>query len=195
MDILFYSNYCKHSQNVIQYLAKNGLTSKINCICIDKRQKDPKTNQTIIIMEHGNHIVLPPNIHSVPSLLLTNDKYKVLFGEDIMKHYEPTVTVNNDQATNYNGEPIAFQLNGTNSGIVSENYTFYQMTPDELSAKGKGGLRQMYNYVKATHDPNFINTPPDTYQPDKISNNITIDILQQKRNEDINTNTPQSQYI
>jgi hypothetical protein len=134
MDILFYSNYCKHSQNTIQYLAKNGLTNKINCICIDKRQKDPKTNQTVIIMEHGKHIVLPPNINSVPSLLLTNDKYKVLFGEDIIKHYEPKVTANNDEATNNNGEPVAFQLNGTNTGIVSENYTFYKMTPDDLSA-------------------------------------------------------------
>jgi hypothetical protein len=188
MDILFYSNYCKHSQKIIQYLAKNGFSDKINSICIDKRAKDPITNQMIITIENGKKMTLPPNIHSVPSLLLINDKYKVLLGEDIIEHFEPSVTLNNNEATNYNGEPVAFQLNGTNNGIVSENYTFYKMTPDELGTKGNGGMRQMYNYVKATHDPNFINTPPDTYRPDKISNNITIDVLQQKRNEDINTN-------
>lgn len=198
MDILFYSNYCKHSQKIIQYIAKNGLSEKINSICIDKRKRDANTNQTIITLENGKTLILPPNIHSVPSLLLTSEKYRVLLGEDIIQHYEPSVINNNDEATNYNGEPMAFQLNnGMTSGIVSENYTFYNMTPDELSAKGKGGMRQMYNYVKATHDPHFINTPPDTYRPDKISNNITIDVLQQKRNEDIDANArpPQNHYI
>jgi hypothetical protein len=34
-------------------------------------------------------------------------------------------------------------------------------------------------------DLNFIQTPPDTYRPDKLSNNVTIDTLQQQRNEEI----------
>jgi hypothetical protein len=59
------------------------------------------------------------------------------------------------------------------------------MTPDELSAKGRGGERQMYNYVSANHDTMNIRTPPDTYQPDKLSNEITIDVLEQKRNSEI----------
>jgi hypothetical protein len=187
MDILYYSNYCKHSQKVIQFIVKNNLSEKINCICIDKRKRDPINNQLIVALENGKTIVLPPNIHSVPSLLLVNDKYRVVLGEDIIQHFEPTVVEQQNEATGYNGEPMAFQLNNSwnNGGIVSENYTFYNMTPDELSAKGKGGMRQMSNYVKATHDPFFINTPPDTYRPDKISNNVTIDTLQQKRNEDI----------
>jgi hypothetical protein len=35
-----------------------------------------------------------------------------------------------------------------------------------------------------------IATPPDTYRPDKVSQNVTIDILQQKRNEDIGGTKP-----
>ena len=35
-------------------------------------------------------------------------------------------------------------------------------------------------------DTLVINTPPDTYRPDKLSNNVTIDNLQKQRNEEMN---------
>jgi hypothetical protein len=53
MDILYYSNYCKHSQKLIQTLTKGNLADKISCICIDKRSKDPKTNQLYIHFNSG----------------------------------------------------------------------------------------------------------------------------------------------
>ena len=77
-DILYYSNYCKHSQNIIQYFAKNNLTEKISFICIDKRIIDQKTGYTNIILENGKKVLLPPNIHHVPSLLLTKQNNKVI---------------------------------------------------------------------------------------------------------------------
>ena len=40
MDILYYSNYCKHSQKLINILTKNNMSDKISFICIDKRKKD-----------------------------------------------------------------------------------------------------------------------------------------------------------
>ena len=190
MDILYYSNYCKHSQKVIQYLVKNTLADQINCICIDKRQRDPTNNQIVITLENGRKTVLPPNVHSVPALLLVNDKYRLILGEDILQHFQPHVREKNEEAVGYNGEPVAYPLGmggGGMGGIVSESYTYYNMTPEELSAQGKGGMRQLHNYVKATHDPIFINTPPDTYRPDKISNEVTIDVLQQNRNAEIST--------
>ena len=64
------------------------------------------------------------------------------------------------------------------------------MSPDELSAKGNGGMRQMYNYVSASHEPSVIPTPPDNYRPDKISEGISLDDLQQQRNADV---TPKTQ--
>jgi hypothetical protein len=59
------------------------------------------------------------------------------------------------------------------------------MTPDELSAKGNGQRRQMHNYVSVKNDNNTIKTPPDTYKPNKVSGDLTIEDLQQQRNMDL----------
>lgn len=190
MDNLYYSNYCKHSQKIIQHLSKTNIRDKINFICIDKRVREPKNNQIYIALENGTKVILPPNIHSVPALLLIKQNYRVVYGDEVMKQLEPYIMNQKDIATNRNGEPSAFHLGNPmySSNIVSEQYTMYNMTPEELSAKGNGGSRQLYNYVSVANDDNFINTPPDTYKPDKLSNNVTIDSLQQQRNQDIPKN-------
>lgn len=197
MDILYYSNYCKHCQKLLQTLVKGNMSDKISFICIDKRSVDPRTNQTYILLENGSKVILPPNIHSVPSLLLVNKNYKVILGDEIIKHYHPQIKQNNNTATGFNGEPTGFHL-GTSSGgtnIVSEQFTMYDMTPEELSAKGKGNNRQMYNYVSANEEINLIQTPPDTYRPDKLSNSVTIDSLQQQRLDEINHVLPKQPFI
>ena len=197
MDILYYSNYCKHCQKLLQTLVKSNMSSKISFICIDKRSVDPKTHQTYIILENSSRVIMPPNIHSVPSLLLIKQNYKVLMGDDILKHYHPEMKALNERATNNNGEPMAFPLMPSNGGtnIVSEQYTMYNMTPDELSAKGRGGSRQMYNYVSAGDDIKFIETPADTYRPDKLSSSVTIDTLQQQRMDEVAKIAPKQQFI
>jgi len=87
------------------------------------------------------------------------------------------------------GEPSAFYLGKPTGGsnIVSEQYTMYNLTPDELSAKGIGGKRQLYNYVSVNDSIQFINTPEETYQADKIATDVTIDKLQQSRLDEIST--------
>jgi len=197
MDILYYSNYCKHCQKLLQTLVKGNLSDKISFICIDKRITDKKTNQQFIVLENGNRVIIPPNIHSVPSLLLIKHNYKVLLGDDILKHYHPQLKELNDKATNFNGEPMAFPIMQSSGGtnIVSEQYTMYNMTPEELSAKGKGGNRQMYNYVSAADDMKFINTPADTYRPDKLSNSVTIDTLQQQRMDEVAQIVPKQPFV
>jgi hypothetical protein len=190
MDILYYSNYCKHCQRLVNTLVKGNLSNKISFICIDKRVRDPKNNQQYIVLENGSKVVMPPNIHSVPALLLIKQNYRLLMGDEIMQHLHPQIKQLNEVATNYNGEPISYTLGGSSGGsnIMSEQYTYYNMTPDELSAKGKGTNRQMYNYVSASDDIKLINTPPDNYRPDKLSNNVTIESLQQQRLNEIETN-------
>lgn len=186
MDILYYSNFCPNSQKVIQYISKAGLIDKINAISIDKRSVDPKTGQVQIQMENGKKVLLPPNIHSVPALLVVKRNYSAIFGPEIIKHFEPAVLAKMKQANSIAGEPIGISLTGTtgNMNIVSEQYTLYDLTPDELSAKGTGGRRPMYNYTSV--DQTFtIPTPPDTYRPDKIDQSVTIDNLTQKRDQDI----------
>jgi len=187
MDILYYSNYCKHSSKIIQLLAKNGLSDKLNCICIDKRKRDPKTGQMTILLEDGRQTILPPNVHSVPALLMIKQNYRVIIGEEIQTYLEPFIQANVDASVGYQGEPSGYSMIPSKGGvnIVSEQYTFYNANPEELLAKGSGRNRQMYNYVSVNDTNLKINTPPDTYRPDKVSKEITPELIQKKRNEDI----------
>jgi hypothetical protein len=198
MDTLYYSNYCKHSQRVLQYLVKANLTSKISFICIDKRQRDANNNQLYIILENGQRVVMPPNVHSVPALLLVKHNYRVILGDDIIAHFQPLAQQEGQKkVASFQGEPIGISLMQSNGGvnIISEPYTLYSLTPDELSAKGNGGRRQMYNYVSAKDDIISIYTPPDTYQPDKVETGVTVDSLQQKRMDEIQTNQNRGAFV
>lgn len=187
MDILYYSNYCKHSQKVLQTLVKGDIVSKISCVCIDNRKKDPTTNQTYIFMENGSKVIMPPTLHSVPALLLVNDRYRIIFGDDITKHFHPQLINKQGALSHGQGEPSAFQLNKSSGGtnIVSESFTFYDAPHEELSAKGKGPSRQMYNYVTTENDLFSIETPDDNYKPDKVSEHVTIDNIQQQRIDEL----------
>ena len=69
-------------------------------------------------------------------------------------------------STNFNGEPNSFTFNN-NSDIISDNFSFLNQDSNEMSAKGDGGLRQIYNYCTLQNDDRII-TPPDDYVPDKI---------------------------
>jgi hypothetical protein len=164
---------------------KNGFTDKISFICVDKRTRE--SNQTYVILQNGKKTLLPPNVHVVPSLLLTNDKFRVVTGDDIIEYYKPQSETNNYETKFFSQEPIAFEMNNSGSSFIkSEKFTFYNTSPEDLGVSGKGNMRQMHNYIKATHDAVFINTPPDNYHPDKISNDLTLEVLEKKRLEEIN---------
>ncbi len=186
-NILYYSNYCKHSQKVLQQLVKTDLAKTISFICIDQRKRDENTGQTYILLENGTRALLPPNIHSVPSLLLVNDKFRVIAGNNILDFYQPKIENNNNMATEGQGEPVAFDLYsiGGSSFVKSEKYTFYNAHPEDLGVSGMGGNRQLQNYVKATHETSHIKTPLDDYRPNKITGEVTIDDLQNQRNKDL----------
>jgi len=187
MDILYYSNYCIHSKKIIAYIVKENLTNQLNCICIDKRQRDSFTNQTHILLDNGEKIMLPPNVHSVPALLLVKQNYRVVLGDDILPLLHPLVKKQRDAAVAHSGgEPMAFSIGGSSANVISEKYTSYDLTPEELSAKGISNNRQISGYVQADDNNFIIPTPPDTYKPDKIGSGISLDDLQQKRNYEMN---------
>jgi len=189
MDILYYSNYCKHSQRILQFFEKNNLANKVNFISVDRRRQDPKTGQVYVFLENGTQVLLPPNVHSVPSLLLTKESYSVITGDSIMEKFKPYIETQNIMATKGNGEPVGMGLiTNTSNPVISDQYTFYSATPEELSAKGTGRNRQMHNYVSAFGDSPNIYTPPDNYRPNKLSEDVTVDSLQRSRNEDIQRN-------
>lgn len=197
MDILYYSNHCKHSQKVIQSLVKGGLSDKINFINIDNRRKDNQSGQTYIFLENGSKVVMPPNLSSVPSLLLTKENYRFVLGDEIVKYYHPQLINKQSQQTIDNGEPMSYQLNKSAGGtnIISEQFTFYNLTPDELSAKGTGGNRQMYDYVTTDSGYQSINTPDENYKADKVSNDVTVDKIQQQRIDDMHNSTDKNKIF
>ena len=45
----------------------------------------------------------------------------------------------------------------------------------------------MYNYVTTENDLFSIETHDDTYKPDKVSQHVTVDNLQQQRIDDLQT--------
>jgi len=145
--ILYYSKYCEVSKKYLQLLSKSDIQKDIHFICIDKRVKD-SNNKTYIILENGQKIILPENITKVPALLLLNQGYQVLYGEQILEHLKPRQQQEIKQATQNNMEPMAFALGGGNFGdVVSDKYSFLDQDPDDLKAEGNGGMRQMHNYV------------------------------------------------
>ncbi len=196
MDILYYSNHCPNSQKVLQYIAKFGLIDKTNAICIDKRSIDKTSGQVFVQLENGKKIMLPPNVHSVPALLVVKNSYSAIFGHEIIKYFEPLAKEKIEQAHQSNGEPIGVSLAASSAGvaIMSEQYTLYDLSSDDLSAKSRSEKRPMYNYVSASHQPYKIPTPPDTYRPDKIGESVSIETLTQKRNSDINTGGPATPF-
>ena len=171
---------------MLHFIVKGNLSDKLNFLCIDKREKDVNNNQTYILLENGKRVVMPPNIQSVPALLLVKHGYRVLLGDDIIQHFQGAANLETKKKMmNQHIEPVGTSLG---SGYVSsEQYTSFHLTPDELSAKGNGGRRQLYNYVSANEEIISIQTPPDTYQADKIDQDVTVDKLQQTRMDEIQT--------
>ena len=147
--ILYYSKYCEVSKKYLQILSKSPTSQKdIHFICIDKRVKEAN-NKTYIILENGQKIILPENVTRVPALLLLNQGYQVLYGDQILEHLKPRQEVEVRQATQNNMEPMAFSFGGGGGfgDIVSDQYSFLDQDPLDLEAKGNGGMRQMHNYV------------------------------------------------
>jgi hypothetical protein len=52
----------------------------------------------------------------------------------------------------------------------------------------------MYNYTSVSQSNQFIQTPPDTYRPDKLGSGVTIDKLQQQRNAEVSMGNQQPLY-
>jgi len=179
--ILYYSNYCQNSKTLIQNISKSRIKEELHYCCIDKRVK--KANGvTNILLENGQEIILPPTVVKVPSLLLLNKGHQILTGlSDILNYLKPQEDYINQKATNFNGEPNAFSFCGGSAlGVISDNFSFLDQTADALTAKGNGGLRQIYHYATLDHSDN-IETPPDNYVPDKIGTNVSVENLQQTR--------------
>jgi hypothetical protein len=189
--ILYYSNFCEPSKKLLQSVTKTQNTNNIHFICIDKRVKD--TNGKIfIVLQNGQQILMPENVTRVPALLLLNQNYKVIYGNDIYNYLKPQVAQQIQQATKNNMEPINFQdgfksFGGFSGGIVSDNYSFLDQSDSELSVKGDGGLRQIHNYVTLNESMNLsMKLPQDDVEYNKIKEGeLSVEALQRRRDEEV----------
>jgi len=189
--ILYYSNFCEPSKKLLQSVTKTQNTNNIHFICIDKRVKD--TNGKIfIVLQNGQQILMPENVTRVPALLLLNQNYKVIYGNDIYNYLKPQVTQQIQQSTKNNMEPINFQdgfksFGGFSGGIVSDNYSFLDQSDSELSVKGDGGLRQIHNYVTLNESMNLsMKLPQDDVEYNKIKEGeLSVEALQRRRDEEV----------
>ena len=180
-SVLYYSNYCDHCKELLKTVAQSSVKEDIHFLCIDKRIR--KNGALYIQLENGQEILLPPNVRKVPSLLLLNRGNVVVEGQEVNSYiFKQTQKINNS-ATLGNGEPLAFSLNDFGT-IMSDNYSYLDQGSDEMAAQGTGGLRQMHNYVAISQN-DTIETPPDSYTPDKISDNMTLDKLMAQRDKDV----------
>lgn len=177
--ILYYSNYCNNCKHILSFLSKTTTVKEdIHFLCIDNREKK-NNGMTYIKLANGEEVLLPPTITKVPALLLINRGYHVLFGDEILQHIQPPAEAMKQQSVSQHGEPSAFALGIGGYGVASDHYSFLDQTPDELLAKGAGGMRQSHHYANIVHSDK-IETPPDTYSADTIGN-VSLDQLQQQR--------------
>lgn len=181
-NVLYYSKYCNSCQKLLYEISKSKVKDDIHFICIDRRVK--KDGATYIQLDNGTEILMPPNIRKVPALLMLNRGNQLVEGSMIKNYIMSQTQQYNDQATGFNGEPVEYSLNDFGS-IKSDNYSYLDQTADELSAKGEGGLRQAHNYATLNHS-DMIETPPDTYIPDKVGKNgISMEQYMAQRDNDV----------
>jgi hypothetical protein len=59
--ILYYSNYCKYSKDLLVKLSRTKRKNDLHFVCIDKREQH-KDGTTHVILENGQRLLLPPNV-------------------------------------------------------------------------------------------------------------------------------------
>lgn len=178
---LYYSKYCKHSSEILNSMNKSGLHDKYIYICIDNRIM--KNNIFYITLSNGTEKEIPHIITRVPALLL-KPNYELLYGHQILDYINPQSKTIQEEKTKIN-EPdnFSFGIDNSITGVISDNFSFLDMSPEELSAKGNGGNRQMYNYQSLGQNYDSIQTPMMEDKKQKLD--YSIEQLQQKRNNEL----------
>ena len=165
--ICYYSNFCEPCKKLLQLIARTQLQNKIHFICIDIRLKDAR-GQTFVQVDK-EQVPLPLLITKVPALYLM-ESGQVLFEDDIYKFLAPQEAKITHEVTNGHLEPECYSSQMMSA--MSDSFSFWDQEAGELVATGNGGARQMHNFV--SFDESYsIETPAESYEPDKIGKNGT----------------------
>ena len=159
-DILYYSNYCNNSKELIKELSSTDVAKDIHFLCIDSRVQE--NGKTYIVLGNGKKMILPPNVVRVPTLLSLEENGRLYSGMEIKDHLRSKITKQVKKATMEQMEPTSFSFGGGSNGIVSDNYSFLDMEASDLTATGSGGMRQLHSYVTVDDMAN-ITAPTESY--------------------------------
>ena len=153
--------------NLLSSLSRSPVKDDVHFLSIDKRIR--KGGEIYIILQNGSEILLPKNITKVPSVMLLNRNNQVLEGEDVQKHFDLMIDAKKPiQNRTVETDPLSFSMDDVMGSVHSDNFSFLDMSAEELSAKGTGGTRLMYNYSSLAPDQR-IETPVDDYVPNKVN--------------------------
>lgn len=182
--VLYYSKYCDNCKKIIHKVGKDKIKDDIHFLCIDKRKKIEE--KTYIVLSDGKELLMPPEIKEVPALLLLNRGNRVIYGSEILELFNPILENSKKNATKNNMEPLAFSFYEMGT-CLSDNYSYLDQNPEDLSTKGSGGLRQMHSFADCNYKDE-IETPPENFSSNKIkSTNVSklLSKMQEERNKNI----------
>lgn len=128
-NILFYSNHCQHSKELLRNINQNPIKDKLIYVCVD-----------------DTNINIPPFIKVVPTLYLINNK-SVLTNNELLGWISQFNKKESNDILAYNGDNISslstnFSFLDDSSNLSSNKYTFLNEsstinTPKELSSDDK----------------------------------------------------------
>lgn len=110
-DILFYSNYCTYSKEIINNISKTPLNEKMLFVCVD-----------------DSNIQLPPFITSVPTIYLINDK-KIVVDEAIPEWIKDKLSVAAGPTVNDNEIQAYFGTCGDSFGLNCSSIDNNELKP------------------------------------------------------------------
>jgi hypothetical protein len=110
-------------------------------------------------------------------------------GDDIIRHLQKNVVPDNKMSVGndfiQNGEPLGTTLSNFSQTDNIQSVQFTNYGDDETIDGRILKQRDIFHYASANHENNFINAPEDKYRKNKISGELTIEMLQEMRNSDI----------
>mgnify|MGYP001432318253 CR=1 FL=1 len=141
-DIVFYSNYCLHCNNLLNKLSKTPIHSKIFYVCVD-----------------DNKIKIPKIITRVPSLYLVNEK-RVLIETEIDVWIDGQIaSIQSQQKQNELQQPISNQIknmeNPTPHPSQNSNQSAQEPNGDIMAYHGNemgGSLSTNYSFLEDSNN-------------------------------------------
>lgn len=155
MNILYYSNYCPHSISVLDFLKQHNLLDKLNFLCVDDRQQDSKTGIIYIISK--------------------DKKKKELLPPNVQE--VPTLLLVRENYQIITGKDIIRHFEPKVKNVFSE---IREPEPQPLNNNS-----QSFSNYGTTDMCGFIETPPDNFSSNKIGENITIEIIKEQRDNEL----------